>query len=157
MLEKNTQEVLKDDKIDSWFSGFIDQIKVDHLLVSTKTASPDKMKMYNAFISGDEKAILSQTRNLSSIHFIKNLVFDYISEINHQKKRPLKLALGISDSKILVWSEINDDDEETEDALLMAEARVNNKYYRNGFFISSTIIEKSDNLPIPIHYQNILE
>ena len=64
--------------------------------------------------------------------------------------------MGLSNSKLLVWSEIEDNDEDMEDALLIAEAKVNGKYQKDGFYINSTIVEKSDNLSIPNHYQ-ILE
>lgn len=69
---------------------------------------------------------------------------------------PLKLALGLSESKILVWSEIKDDDEETEDALLLIEAKINGKYRPFGFYVNSTIIEESDRISIPPHYQTII-
>ena len=65
--------------------------------------------------------------------------------------------MALSDSKILVWAVVDDNDEKTEDALIIAEAKVNGKYYEKGFYLNSTIIEKSDNLSVPPHYQKIIE
>lgn len=143
------------DQIDEWFGSLIQGIQTDHFLLKENIASEDTKKFYTAAMSGNELSVAAQVRETSSRFFITKLVFDYLKEIITFKKIPLKLALGISDSKIMVWSEINDNDDATEDALLLAEARVNNKYQANGFFINSTIIEKSDNLKIPPHYQKI--
>ncbi len=148
----------KDEKINKWFSDFIDDIKVDHFLLTTQTASVAKQRLYDAIISGDEESVARSVRETSSKYMVKKLVYDYLQELRNYNKIPLKLAFGLSDSKILVWSEINDDDELAEDALLLAEAKINGKYHSCGFYINSTIIEKSDRLPVPPHYhQTILD
>lgn len=147
----------KHDAINNWFSDFIDNIKTDHFLLSQNVATEEKHSLYNDLIFGDGNYAILKMRETSSIHFIGNIIKDYLKELKETyKKMPLKLALGISDSKILVWSEINDNDEATEDALLLAEAKVNGKYYQHGFYLNSTIIEKSDNLEVPPHYQKII-
>ena len=145
----------KSDNIDQWFTQFIDHLKVDHFMLQTNTAPPDKREFYNAVMSGDEIKLASQVRDTSSIIFVKKIIFDYLEELNKLNKRPLKLAFGISYSKILVWSEINDSDDDMEDALLITEAKINGKYHSKGFYLNSTIIEKSDCVPIPNHYQTI--
>lgn len=157
MNQDKPSEILKNqNQVDQWFTQFIDDLKVDHLLLSTNTASPDKVKLYKALIGGDVEEVLTQARQAGSMILIKNIVVDYLNELSEIHRKPIKLALGISDSRILVWAEIEDNDEEMEDALLLTEAKVNNKYHSKGIFISSMILEKSDNVPIPLHYQNIL-
>lgn len=155
-INKNTELQASESKIDSWFSTIIDHIKVDHLLMSTGTAPVEKKEFYNDLINGEMASLMGKTRDNSTQFFITQILRDYINELRTLNKLPLKLAMGLSDSKLLVWSEINDNDEATEDALLIAEAKVNGKYIKNGFFINSTIIEKSDNLPIPPHYQPLI-
>lgn len=145
------------DRLDSWFSNFIDQLKVDHFLLQTKTASKEKESFYKALMEGDDNAFIGRARHLSSELFIKMIIVDYLTELRSKSLKPLKLALGLTESKILVWSVVNDDDNETEDALLLAEAATNNKYFEHGFYISSTILEKSDDLPVPSHYLTIIE
>ncbi|MFP4042533.1 MAG: hypothetical protein ACLFNL_06475 [Bacteroidales bacterium] len=93
--------------------------------------------------------------NQAKMFFIEIMLLDYLDELRKKKAIPLRLAFDISKSKILVWAEINDDEEELEKRLILAEALVNSKYYPHGFSINSTIIEKSDNLPIPSHYKTI--
>lgn len=143
-------------KVDTWFGDIIDHIKVDHFLISNNAATKETKNFYDDLIHGDGSNLIINMRRDSTRFFITKIVNDYINELKSSGKFPVKLAMGLSDSKLLVWSEINDNDEETENALLIAEAKVNGKYYGDGFYINSTIIETSDNLPIPPHYQTIL-
>lgn len=150
----NTNQVpAETQKLDNWFGDFISQIKVDHLLMTNEIAPPATKKFYDAIINGDEGSVVSQMRNTSSSYFIKKILVEYVKELTDNGHLPLRLAFGLSDSKLLVWSEIEDDNEDMENALLIAEAKVNGAYQKNGFYISSTIIEKSDNLSVPAHYQ----
>lgn len=142
---------------DTWFSGLIDFIKVEHLLLQTGTASKPQKELYNNMILGDSLSVYTNIRQQISTPFIKEIIFDYIEELRKSNQLPNKLAFALSDSKLLVWSEINDNDESTENALLLTEAKINGKYQKAGFYINSTIIEKSDNLPIPPHYQIVKE
>lgn len=146
------------DKIDQWFNNFIDQIKADHLLVATNTAPAELAQMYNAFIHADKEAMYNMAVDLRKIgtqQLIKTLVVEYFKELGKQPKMPNQLALGLSDSKIFVWAEIEDNDVTTEDSLLLSEAAINEKFYKHGLYISSTIVEISDKLPIPPHYQPV--
>jgi hypothetical protein len=71
------------------------------------------------------------------------------------KHNPKKLGLELSNSKVLVWAEIYDNDDETEKALILAQAKVNARYSKFGFAISSTIVEECDQLAVPNHYHNV--
>ena len=158
--KQNTKPLLEDDKsvvIDTWFERFMDDIKTDHLLCTTDGITSEKKEFYTKIIFGDQVGIISSMRDTSSRFFITQIITDYVSELTKQDKKPLKLALGVTDSKILVWSVIEDNDEEMEDLLLITEAKVNGKYQKHGFYLTSTIIEKSDKLDIPSHYQSIID
>lgn len=145
------------DAIDSWFHEFISHIQADHFMISQGAATEDTKNFYNKVITGDGISLATQARNMSSMMFIQYIITDYLTELNKQERKPLSLALGLSDSKILVWAVVEDDDEATEDALLLAEARVNGKYYQHGFYLNSTIVEKSDKIPTPPHYSPIIQ
>ncbi len=142
--------------LDEWFGNFIDSIKTDHFLITEDIAPVEKKRLYNDLIFGNQRSLVSKMRETSTMYFITEIITEYVKEIKNQHKHPLKLALALSDSKILVWSVINDNDEETEDALLIAEAKINGKYHQNGFYLNSTILEKSDNAEVPAHYQIII-
>lgn len=152
----DTSFKINQDDLDIWFENFIDYLRTDHFLLSEKLATNEKTSLYKAIMGNDAVELAKATRKQSSMIFIKSILSDYLDAIHSQKLRPKKLALGLSDSKILVWSEIEDNNEDMENVLLLAEAKVNGKYQSEGFYINSTIIEESDNLEIPPHYQKII-
>ena len=141
-------------KQDQWFEKLISSIKVDKLQLQTNTASDDKIRMYNNMIEGKHSEMFSDMRNISSQFFIETLVKEYLIELNNRNVNTSQLAFELSDAKILVWAEINDFDESSEDGLILAEAKINSKYSKFGFHISSTIVEKGDNLHFPPHYSS---
>ena len=142
--------------IHSWFENVVDHIRTDHLMYSTGAVTTETKKFYDDVIFGGGEQLFSNLRGASSKYYISQILKDYIDELKKLETKPLKLSMALSDSKILVWAEIEDEDEKTEDALLIAEAKVNGKYYQKGFYMTSTIIEKSDKLSVPQHYQSII-
>ncbi len=156
-MHHNTKQISEQDqKRDSWFSDMVDHLKADHFMLSTNAVTDEKKQMYDTLINGDDTDLFLSSRQLSTRYFIKQILTEYVQAIAESERMPLTLAVGMSDSKLLVWSEIADNDEETENALLLAEAKVNGKHMSHGFFINSTIIEHADHLPVPPHYQTIL-
>jgi hypothetical protein len=141
--------------INKWFDAFISHISVDRMMMETKTAPKETDQFYKDMISENQTAIHSWARISSSTFFIRKLVEDYLSELYAFKSLPQKLAFDFSDAKILVWAQIADNDDTTEDALILSEAKANAKYSENGFYVSSTIVEAGDNLNIPPHYHEV--
>lgn len=143
--------------INLWFEHIVDHIRADHFMYTTGAVTPEKKEFYDDVILGTGEKAMADIRESSSKFFIRSILTDYLQELKIHRRKPLQLAMALSDSKILVWAVINDNDEETEDALLISEAKVNGKYYEKGFYLNSTIIEKSDRLATPPHYLNIIE
>lgn len=140
----------------SWFENLAERINVDKFLLQSGVASEETKKMWDTIIFGKELEIYASSRVQSSMYFIKGMLKEYLDSFIEFKVRPTKLAVELSDAKILIWAEINDDDEETEEALILSEAKANAKYGDYGFHISSTIVEKSDKLDVPSHYQTLI-
>lgn len=141
---------------DAWFDKLIATIVRDRIQMSTGIASPEKQSMYISLMTENVVEMSKANRDTSSRILISEIVNDYINEINDIKEKPLKLALKLSVAEILVWAEINDDDEEAENKLLLSEAKLNAKYNNWGFYINSTIVEKSDGFSVPPHYSNVM-
>ena len=53
-------------------------------------------------------------------------------------------------------TKIDNDDDELEKQLILVEAKVNAKYHSFGYDLTSMIVEKSDDLPLPSHYVNYI-
>lgn len=142
--------------ISDWFDGFIGRMKADKFMMESDIATTATKALYGNMILGSEASNFMMVRTMSSMYFIKELIQEYLNEVSQSEKKPNKLGLDLNDSKILVWAEINDEDEDSEDRLIMAEAKVNAKFSEFGFYIQSTIVEKSDCLSIPPHYQTLI-
>ena len=95
------------------------------------------------------------SKKTSSAFFIKNLIDSYFIELGERRARPNRVALELSNSKVLVLAEIENDDELTEDALILSAAKVNYAFSTFGFHISSTIVEVADKLNVPKHYKEV--
>jgi hypothetical protein len=145
-------------KVESWFEDLVAIIRADQLQIESNIASPQKAEFYNNLILGQMDKAMYMSRNMSTMHFIGKLLNDYVDII--KKSLPesnYKIAVDLSDAKVLVWAQIEDNNENQEDVILLTEARINAKYSDHGFYVSSTITELSDNLTIPNHYKVIIE
>lgn len=140
---------------DAWFDDLVGTIRLDEQLLKNDLIDPEKKQMYHKLIEGNMEALSIDARNMSTQYFIAGLVNNYIKELSILSQNPKKLGLELSNSKVLVWAEIYDNDDETEKALILAQAKVNAQYDKFGFTISSTIIEECDQLEIPNHYHNV--
>lgn len=143
------------DSLDAFFTSLLSTIEADHFLMKENIANEDTKKMYHDLILGDEIDLAKRAREFSTRTYILNIVTEFLYEVSQFPNKPKGLFLGLSDSKILVWAIVEDNDEETEDNLLLAEAKVNSIYYKHGFYLTSTIVEESDKIPPPPHYKPI--
>ena len=134
----------------TWFDEFIAMIKTHELQLETNTATEDIKKFYDIITNGSDNQLAELNKETANQHFIKKIIVSYLNEI--QQKKPLKLAFDLDDSEVLVWAEIENDDDEIENFLLLAEANVNADFHRYEYDLTSTIVEKRDGLSIPNHY-----
>lgn len=156
MLAKNNLSNENNTETNQWFNDIVSNLRVDQLLLQADVLEKHKKEVYEAMISGNDDFMHNYARKSSSAFFIKNLIDSYFIELGERKARPNRLALDLSNSKILVWAEIYEDDEKTEKALILSAAKVNYEFSKYGFHISSTIVEIDDELDIPNHYKEVL-
>lgn len=136
---------------EAWFDEVISTLRAHQLQLETNTASPDVKRFYDIIFGSDPNDVAHIGKVLSQKHFIPRIIYDFIRTIDDSALR--KLAFDFNDSEVLVWAEISDDDEKAESTLLKAEAQLNAKYHPFGFDLETTIVEESDNIPIPNHYR----
>jgi hypothetical protein len=146
---------LNQEDIRNWFDKLISHISVDKIMMETNTAPTEIKEFYTNAMLDDYHKMSKAVRDQSTKYFIVKLLEDYLSELKSFKIFPQKLAFDFSDAKILVWAQISNEDEKAEDALILSEAKANSKYSEAGFYVSSTIVEESDNLKIPPHYHEV--
>jgi hypothetical protein len=145
------------DQMRAWFDSFMNHLRVDRMSLETNTATTEKQGFYQRMATANAADLALTSRTQSSQYFLSRLILDYVEELKQRHIEPHQLAMDFSDASVLVWAEIEDDDEPMEDQLRLAQAKINAQYSQFGFYLSSTIVEKSDCLSIPSHYQSILK
>lgn len=157
-METNTldKEYIQSNVSKEWFDDMVVNLRFDEQLFNNDILDPTKKNVYDQLINGNIQNMSIMARNMSTTYFISSLLNDYISVLVSNKKMPKKLGLDLSNSKILVWAEIFDNDDEAENNLILSQAKLNSKYSEFGFHISSTIVEECDNLELPSHYKKVL-
>jgi len=152
-----TEIIDKKTDIEAWFGNLINTLTIHKWMLETQTAPPEIKNFYKPILEGDSDQIHKNTRFLNCQYFIKKLIINYLTEIDQLIKdsKLNKLAVQLSESQILVWAEIKDEDEATEDTLILAEAKVNSDFIDVGYHISTTILEESDRFPIPKQFSTV--
>lgn len=138
---------------DEWFDEIIHNLKVDKFTISAGVASEETNQFYDVLKSGDALEIYLLHKNLSEKLIIKNILNFYYHQLIEQNVDFEKVAFDFTNTELLAWFEIKDNDEQSEDKILMAEAITNAKFYQAGFTVSAMIVEKSDFIKIPSHYK----
>ena len=106
-------------------------------------------------ISGKEDEVFKKIRFEASQLLIERVIKSFIAELSSRKSLPEKLAFALTPSTIMVWAEINDDDERVEDGILLSESKANAFAKQYDFALDTMIVEKCDGLEIPSHYYPI--
>lgn len=135
-----------------WFAKAINSLKVDQLTFQTDIMEPDKKELYTHLISENYIEVSRKSIELSSQLIIVEMIGKYFSELGSGFSKLRSLSLHPSDKKLLVWAEINDNDEETEDVLLLLEAKINALFSNYKFRVLTTIVEAMDSLSAPTDY-----
>ncbi|MDR3695656.1 hypothetical protein [Mucilaginibacter sp.] len=156
-MEKQLNQITdpKREKRDAWFDGILNHLITDKMMLDTGVAPTQTQELYQTYIHGNPYEITKSIRDTTTQFFIQNLVQFYFKELTSYSIKPQRLAFDFSDAKILVWAQIADEDESSENALILSEAKANSKFSDNGFFVTTTIVEESDKLSVPSHYHEV--
>ena len=107
-------------------------------------------------MEGNTDALLKSLRTKASQIFVDKIIRGFVAELSKKNAKPKKLAFALTPATILAWAEIGDDDEATEDAILLAESKMNSIAKEYDFCLDIMVVEKSDGLQIPSHYISVL-
>ena len=88
-------------------------------------------------------------------YFVNKMIESYLVSLSNNALHSKldKIAFDFSDYELLVWVEIKEGDEESENILYDIEAKINSSYHDKGYDVVTTIVEDTDNLKIPSHYK----
>jgi hypothetical protein len=145
---------------EEWFENLIKevttQILKDKSELEEGVASNETTQMYEALANNNILGMISSVNQIAAQLTVRQIVYDYIKQIKQQQIDLNKLAFDLSSNRILIWAEINDDDEISENKLITAESIVNANYFdKTNYCLVSTIVESSDNIQVPPHYSYV--
>ncbi len=102
-------------------------------------------------MGNDLDEVMKMNKQTIQKYFVGKIVIDFLKFLD--KNIPSKLAFDFNDSEVLVWAEVEDNNEAQEKYLTRAESKINAQYHPYGFDMEAMIVERNDNLPIPNHYK----
>ncbi|MCD6556207.1 MAG: hypothetical protein DRI94_00540 [Bacteroidetes bacterium] len=141
-------------KSDIWFEDLIATIHSHKLIYDTEGFGDKNFnKYYDTMIKGGGNDLLILSQDTVKSVIIKKMIVEYIKELNDKQIKYKKLAIDYNNSGLLTWFVIEDNDFDTEAKIYLTSAKINTNFYELGFSISNSIMEESDNLRIPEHYQ----
>ena len=141
--------------ISQWFDNLVNSIRLEELQLVSGVADKVKQDFWRPLLENNNLDIALRSREMSSRLIVPELISDYLIGLRERNINLISLSLQLSDSKLLVWVVVNDDDEASGDQLFLHEAMINSKYSYYGFHISTTIMEKSDDCSTPSQYHQI--
>lgn len=134
-----------------WFDELISTLSVHQVQIETNTASKEVKNFYANLFQPDLHKLYEQQRNLFQKYYVSQILVAFYKathEMNFQK-----IAFHFSDTKVLGWVQIENDNEELEKAVILAEAKVNAEFNQYGFYLDVMIVEERDNIPVPASYK----
>ena len=133
-----------------WFDTLIQEMRTHQKDLALGTADGETRHFYDVYMSGNLDKMAAFNMETARQHFATRLLTDYLSQVYHLPFRTL--AFSFYDFSLLVWVEINDDDEVTENTLVRIGSKILAKYDDYGFKIEEMIVETSEKLPVPSNY-----
>lgn len=105
-------ETQKTTGAEAWFDEFIAALRAHQVQLETNTANAELKKFYETIFSGNADELAHLGKASAQKHFVPRIILDYLNMVasNH----PRKLAFDFNDSEVLVWAEIDDNDEQLE-------------------------------------------
>lgn len=155
--EKVDTKSSEDQKAREFFSDLVTHINLTEFLYSNKYMGEKEFEMWNSAINKNFDPMMIYNRKSSNLFCIQKAFKEFIVALKSEKDAKIKkLAVETSGSKLLVWAEVEDDDRASLRSILYADSVANLKIDELGYSISTTVVETSDEVPVPSHYVLIL-
>jgi hypothetical protein len=134
-----------------WFDNLIATLKTHELQLETNTATEEMKQFYTAIMGDNLDDMFKMQKAAAQKYFVGKIIVDFLKLLD--KNIPQKLAFDFNDSEVLVWAEIENNNEAQEKLISRAESKINALFHPYGFDMETMIVESGDNVPIPNHYK----
>ncbi|MBE2254701.1 MAG: hypothetical protein IAE65_00745 [Ignavibacteria bacterium] len=151
------QEYKTSENENEFFNKLIHSIQVDKDCYGQKILNPIAQEKYNRLIEENETNLIeildkhSQKKDESD--FAK-LIWNFIVLLSKNKVKLIKLGFDKSDSNILIWAILPDEDEKNENKFIASVSKANAEN-ESKFYLDAVWFEKEDNLKLPSNFIEI--
>lgn len=145
-----------DNDTEKWFDNLVATIRAHQVQIESGIADDVMKNMYAAFINHDLDKIHELSRESSSRYLISKMIFTFFDNFKKPGNLPIELALQLSNNGVNIWAIVDDYDENAEREIILSTAKTNAAFHDLGLRIDTTILEKSDNFPIPNQFQKVI-
>lgn len=153
---QKSQQQVDQEQSAQWFNQFIHEIKADQLMYESDTLPGEVKETYDHLIKGDIEEAYKGMRDAMTRGISMGLVLSFLNELlGKRKSAPKKVAFHLAKAKVYAWIEIEDDNQEAEKAVFLSEAKVNFDFSDYNLSLSTTVVESSDEMEVPAHYQSV--
>ncbi len=155
--EKIENRSVEDVRAKEFFSDLVTRLNVAEFLYNTKGMGQKEYDMWTSAINKNWGPMMESGRVSSNLYCIQKAFGEFMIALkNETNVKMRKLAVETTGSKLLIWAEVDDDDRESTRSILYADSVANLNVEKLGYSVSATVVEKSDCIPVPSHYVQIL-
>lgn len=143
---------INQEDISKFFNTLRANIDAQERAIITGTASKEEVAFVENSVKGNDDAMMQSIRSALNIRFIEAMMEQYLDYLGNMEKLPLRLAFAFGPTTVLVWAEVEDDDEKMILDLLLAEANLVPKFSQQGAYMKTMAVEKSEERKVPKGY-----
>lgn len=141
-------------KTGTLFKSLVDSLEISKYLYENDMSPPKEKALIDAILEQNVNQQLSIIRGSTTEGCAALAYAEFIKEFGRRSKRPPeKLAVEMTGSKLLIWAEIKEGDEDLLDALLLADARTTTTMQEHSYATSIIVVDSEDHIDVPNHYQ----
>ena len=133
-----------------FFESIRDELNLQEFMISEGSPSVEFSRLVKAASAPDPFEMIKFTKGWLTYELAKKVSITFLENLKGQF--PKKLAIACTNNEFLVWAEITEYDEPIHDNLILAASRTNVALHDIDFYVKLSVVESSDNFPVPPHY-----
>lgn len=142
--------------MDRWFFGKIATLRMHQQQLKNGNAPAGMKEAYDEMIevADDYTQLFALHEKMAKKRFILEMLTAYIESGISESEAISKLAFALEDKNLLVWAEIEDDNEKVEFELFSLAGKINAEFFEYGFQVQTTVVESYEKIALPKNFRS---
>lgn len=144
------------ESMNRWFSGTIATLRMHQKQLNHGNAPAGMKEAYDEIIeAGDDYAqMFALHEKIAKKRFFLEMLTEYIESGISENEAIIKLAFSFENKNLLVWAEIEDDNEKVEFELFSLAGKINAEFFEYGFQVQTTVVEQYEKIELPKNFRS---